>query len=313
MLRSQVFKVIVFLSFTVFFIPVSRSEREDLYRIDRGTALFQSFQSKELPPAETGNMKYAGVRSSSYGIIPFPHPGEWVSALSQMTNGFSQARPIAIWNVGVNHRNGCRLEFQQSAGSVQNVYFIDQDRHEKFLSYFDSNGVSVFLQVEPGSADVKQLIKLVLGRYGKHPCVAGFGIDVEWYKHSRTSRHGRPLKYNDVRDWEKQVRSYNKNYRLFVKHYKKDYLGNYRGGVVFVDDSQIFPSLQVQAREFREFADYFYPNTVLFQVGYPADRKWWRHLDDPQRNLASTLAQSTRQDCGVIWVDFTLRDISRMD
>jgi len=60
------------------------------------------------------------------------------------------------------------------------IHFSGSDQNEQYLNYFDSKGMKMILQVEPGQADVSTLIRLVLDKYGHHPCVTGFGVDVEW-------------------------------------------------------------------------------------------------------------------------------------
>ena len=63
-------------------------------------------------------------------------------------------------------------------------------------------------------------------------------------------------------------------------------------------------------KEYKEFADFFYPNTVLYQIGYRADKKWWGTLEAPvPKSLGEILAAATRQECGIVWVDFSLRDV----
>jgi hypothetical protein len=86
---------------------------------------------------------------------------------------------------------------------------------------------------------------------------------------------------------------------------------NYRGQVVFVDDSQFFPNVDAFVAEMKGWADRYHPNTVLYQIGYPGDEGWWRNEPAPiPRTLGTKLATVTRQDFGVAWVDFTLRRVT---
>ena len=111
------------------------------------------------------------------------------------------------------------------------------------------------------------------------------------------------------------VKSHDSKYRLFVKHFRKEDLPpTYRGDVVFVDDSQQFSNVETFLAEYRDFADFFYPNMVMFQIGYRADRPWWQSVGTPiPQALGRKLAGQTRQDCGIVWVDFTLRDVLSVD
>jgi hypothetical protein len=61
--------------------------------------------------------------------------------------------------------------------------------------------------------------------------------------------------------------------------------------------------------EFDAWGEFFKPNTVLFQIGYPSDKPWWSQLPQPPKTLGLAIAAKIEQDCGVIWVDFTLKDV----
>lgn len=122
------------------------------------------------------NVKFAGARSSGYGIRPFPPPENWGNALKTMAGYFPGSTPVGIWIVGrLNGRStGMMLEFPHPPGDKDYgpLYtFAEEDKHEPFLKYFDDHGIKVFLQVEPGFADVNTAIDLVLERYQQHPSV----------------------------------------------------------------------------------------------------------------------------------------------
>lgn len=267
------------------------------------------------PPAGPRNVVFAGVRSSSYGIRPFPEPAEWQRAIEAMSGYFPGATPGAIWIVGGFKRPTiCRLMFPSEGASFPNIEFADSDGHERFLSHFDRAGIRVFLQVEPANADVPTLIDLVLGRYGHHPCVIGFGVDVEWYREAERPEWGVPVDDETARGWETRVRSHNPAYRLFLKHWDFNWMPpRYRGEIVFIDDSQEFKNQEALLDEFQAlWAERFFPNPVYFQIGYNADKPWWQKLDNPPLDIGLALARRIRQDCGIIWVDFSLRDVFRL-
>ena len=273
-------------------------------------------QAKGQQGSGAMHVKYAGARSSAYGIRPFPSPEGWTNALKTMAGYFPGSTPVGIWIVGrLNGRStGMTVEFPQPGDGVSYgplFAFSETDKHEPFLSQFDSSGIRVFLQVEPGFADVDAAIDLVLNRYKHHPCVAGFGIDVEWFKNSKTDAPNAVVTDSLAKSWEARVKSHNQKYRLFVKHFRKEDLPPaYRGDLVFVDDSQQFSSLESFLAEYKDFADFFYPNMVMFQIGYRADKVWWQGVAAPiPQTLGQKLVAQTRQDCGIVWVDFTLRDV----
>ncbi len=255
------------------------------------------------------DIRYAGVRSSEYGIEPFPSPEGWEKAMKTMSSYFPGAQPAAIWIIGTIADNGdVQLEFPGDGTPYPHVKFAQEDKHEAYLRYFDDHGIKVFLQVEPGLADVPTLIDLVLDRYGQHPSVIGFGVDVEWYKDTQTG--GIPITNSVAQEWETRVKAHNSAYRLFLKHWDEMYMPpSYRGDIVFVNDSQGFENLQAMKNEFLAWAETFYPNPVFYQIGYSADKPWWGKMCVPPQEIGQALADVTKQECGIFWVDFTLRQV----
>lgn len=271
-------------------------------------ALAEGCQEKaEVQPPPTPmapkNVVFAGVRSSEYGIKPFPEPAAWQTAIDAMHGLFPGSTPGAIWIVGELKRpTSCRLFFPSDGKTHPNVEFAETDRHEEFLSHFDRTGTKVFLQVEPAQADVPTLIDLVLGRYKHHPCVVGFGVDVEWHRESDRPGWGVPVDDETARQWEARVKAHNPAYRLFLKYWDPDWMPiNYRGDIVFIDDSQELKSLTDLVDEFQSlWADHFYPSPVFFQIGHNSDKPWWQKLENPSLTIGRAIAQRVKQNCGII-------------
>jgi len=262
--------------------------------------------------AKVYNVKYAGVRSSTYGIRPFPDPDGWQLAMDVMKNRFERSTACAIWIVGTMHgERTCRLEFPSDGQIDSTIAFLDYDKHEHYLQHFDTTGIKVFLQVEPANADLIRLIDLVLERYKHHECVAGFGVDVEWYREADNPDWGVKVSDELAQIWEQRVKSFNPDYQLFLKHWDRDWMPpNYRGDLIFVDDSQGLKNFNGMLNEFVDYwANYFKPNMVFFQFGYRRDRSWWQKLDHPPGEIGIAIAQNISQNCGVFWVDFTLKDV----
>lgn len=82
-----------------------------------------------------------------------------------------------------------------------------------------------------------------------------------------------------------------------------------REGILFVDDSQILPSLDAMIREFADWGRTFAPAPVAFQFGYSSDRPWWRHLDDPAREIGDRVLEAIPNTEGLYWVDFTVLEV----
>jgi len=259
-------------------------------------------------------MVYGGARSSRYGIRPFPEPGEWSSMVTTIAEESGAASPALIWIVGEivsdKGKSLCRLNFPGDKDLEENVIFSTVDENEAYLDLFDRKGIKVFLQVEPGDADIDDLIRLVLYRYGHHRSVAGFGVDLEWFKIKGTDGWGTKAGDGDAENWESQVKSYRRDYRLFLKHWDARWMPpRYRGDLIFVNDSQKFPGLEAMKGEFQIWADTFYPNMIFIQTGYEADRQLWESLDRPVGDLSERLTADMRQEYGFFWVDFTLRRV----
>jgi len=263
-------------------------------------------------PGGEAAIRYAGARSSSYGIRPFPEPESWDAALRDISDRFPGSAPCAVWIVGeLADGHGCHLFFPSEGRANEHVFFDTSDKHERFLRFFDEVGIKVFLQVEPGNADVPSLIDLVLSRYGHHPSVVGFGVDVEWYGQGEERGWGIPVEDDVAQQWELLVKSYNSSYRLFLKHWDRGWMPKtFRGDIVFVSDSQQLANLDAMVNEFTGYwAGYFAPNPVYFQIGYPADKVWWSQLKDPVRQMGNEICGRVAQECGIFWVDFTFRDV----
>ena len=247
----------------------------------------------------------AGFRYSAYGPDYNPGPRYWVRVGEEMAARFDGAVPEAIWITGRLKGDGTLLNFPVD---VKNPLILgsESDLDEAVLDLFDEHGYRVWLQVESGHAPVEELIHLVLDRYGHHPSVVGFGIDVEWYESTETPE-GKAVTDEEAAAWLAAVRAHNPNYRLFLKHWESGKMPpTVRDGLLFVDDSQILPSLEAMVDEFAEWGRSFAPAPVAFQYGYPSDRPWWSQLEDPPRDIGGAILERVPNAQGLYWVDFTV-------
>jgi len=273
-----------------------------------------------------GDVEWAGCRSSEYGIDPFPTANKWVSYVNKMSDYYTGSNGTLIWIVGTiredkkdRKKNYCRLNFPKpsSAGDTTDILFSydDVDENEAALTAFDKAGFSVWLQVEPGDADLVTLATIVMNKYKSHPCVKGFGIDVEWIKPAGTNGYGTKLSDSAAQKVDEAVKKINPNYSVFVKHWDSRWLPKtYRSDMIFVNDSQQFGSLEEMQEDFQKWANYYTPNSVMFQIGYEADKALWGNnaFKNPARDLGGYLVNGLEQNGqkrGIIWVDFTLTDV----
>ncbi len=262
-----------------------------------------------------GNTTYTGLRSSNYSYIsPWPEDWEWARAIKNMQVRFPGSNASAVWIVGfLDPNNGsCILEFPSNGSSFANISFFDYDKHESYLNYFDANNISVYLQVEPGLADINELIDLVLDRYGNHSSVIGFGLDWEWYNSSNVSDMNENIQMTDLQaqNFEGNITEHNSSYQMFAKHWLQGLMPpSYRGDILFIDDSQQYANLDAMTTEFTIWANAFSGNDVGFQIGYDADYSWWSAYDDPPLDLGCAVAgniSNPGQDIHIYWVDFSI-------
>ncbi len=269
-------------------------------------AIQETLQGKhtELPPLPFG----AGLRYSTYGPPYEPGAKYWADFAEKMAERFDGARPQIIWIVGNVSGTGTQLTFFGKSANPA-IHFSMKDRNEEALALFDKMGAQVWLQVEPGNAPVDELIRLVLEKYAQHPSVIGVGVDVEWFK-STDKPAGQAVSDADARLWRDTARQFNPTYRLFLKHWEKEKMPpTEREGIVFVDDSQKFASLDAMVNEFETWGKTFAPAQVGFQFGYPADKKWWGELEDAPKEIGNALRARVPNIAGLYWVDFSAFDV----
>jgi hypothetical protein len=250
----------------------------------------------------------AGFRYSVYGPRFNPGPEYWARVGREMAARFPGATPEAIWIVGRVKGDGVQLSFPVATGDPL-IVGSDVDGNEATLTLFDTLGFRVWLQVEPVNAAVEKLIHVILERYARHSCVVGVGVDVEWYR-SHDPDDGQAVTDEEATTWLAAARAHNPRYRLFLKHWLVEKMPpTVRDGLLFVDDSQIFPSLDAMVANFAEWAKAFAPHPVAFQFGYPSDRPWWSRLDDPPARIGRRILETAANTEALFWVDFTVLEV----
>jgi len=271
----------------------------------------------DISAQETGNniLNYAGFRASrinsSYPNNTFPDENYWVYVGQGMEHKFPSSTPSSIWLVSIYEGNGkTRISFPYSS---ENILASDTDLNNEYLNRFDDENIKIYLQIEPGSANVDTLINVVLTRYSSHKCIVGFGIDVEWLD-ADNYNEGKPVTNEEAQRWENLVKSFNPNYRLFLKHYDIEWMPkNYRGDIIFVDDGQQFTSIEEMKYYFKIWSDTFSNNKVSYQIGYSADEFWWEKFNDPAKDIGNELISYIPNIYGLYWVDFTVTKIFPMN
>lgn len=270
--------------------------------------------NKEIPEPEavelSRTVEWAGFRSSIYGatdplstntpVYSFPEPETWDAALDNLAGSLGEeTKPTCIWIIGKvddtqSYSGKILLEMERQGNESEEIHFIgDEDAnwsrgysdHEKWLDYFDANGINVILQVEPGYSPVDELIDLVMTEWGHHPSVIGFGVDVEWYGNSSGYGGGRAkVDAETMVSWLEQIQGYLPDGLLMVKHWDTGNLGKWadiprelREYMVFCCDAQGMGSSRDFFRYMSRFASAYEDDEstspVWFQIGYSTD--WW--------------------------------------
>lgn len=237
--------------------------------------IYNELKKKELQtPSEK---TYAGFRTSGDLVLAY-----WVDVAKQMASAIPGTSPGGIWIVAGGLEAGT----------------------DDCLTVFDDNGIKVWLQVEPYSASIDQLIDTVLGNYGHHACVLGFGIDLEWR---------RPSSYvtdEEATRWVDKIKDYNPDFKLFLKHWLPEVMPpTVREGIVFIDDSQGLESLDALVNEFERWGENFSQTTVGFQIGYESDEEWWSQLENPPRDIGLALIENIPNCRYIFWVNFTITKV----
>ena len=263
-------------------------------------------------------VKWAGIRISTYGMRSFgknnfPSETDMAGYAKNMASCYEGSTGAYVLIVGEIHDDGCTLFFPVS-GKYSNIKGSDEDRYESYLDECDKQGISVWLQVEPGYGDLVTLADIVRKQYSHHSCVKGFGIDVEWHKPIEGADEGTKLSDSVARNVLAKVREYNPEYTVFVKHWDMRWLPSRIDGLIYVNDSQQFENMTQVKNEFSEWAAHYAPQPVMFQIGYNADTWIWNGTDyatNPAKLFGQAIvdACNSGNDLGIIWVDMTLPQV----
>ena len=243
--------------------------------------------------------KSAGDGVTKLGIkigefITLPNQESYAQVIFNVNNRFPGSKPWATWAVG---------DLSKATPKGQS---LSDELHEKYLSYMDKLGVTIFLEIFPFKNSVTEAMDLWLGKFKHHTCIAGFGVDLEYYGRATDSA---------AKVWDEKIKTHNPNYRLFLRHYNAGYMPpTYRGkgDLIFIDDASE-GTVEELTKGFADWANRFAPTACAFQLGYPADEDgmngsnelgWWK-LKDPIKdwgNAILPLIKNPEQELGFIWV-----------
>jgi len=257
-------------------------------------------------PTKPSKTIYSGFRALGWRGRS---PDYWVNLTKQVASNIPGTSPAGIAIVGGvdTARGRCVLSFPSNQ-TYPNIVFGTRDINEDYFTAFDENGIKVWLQVEPGFADVDQLIDLVLGRYGNHTSVLGFGIDLEW--RWGDTQDTVPVTDEEATRWVNKIKQYNSDFKLFLKHWLPENMPpTAREDIVFIDDSQGFEGLASLVNDFKSWGENFSQTDVGFQIGYRRDKEWWSELENPPGDIGSELIKNIPNCRFIFWTDETIHGL----
>ena len=260
-----------------------------------------------------------------------PGANPWYIWISGVSNGTLMAG-TTDWNV--LEASGC-LKYPKEYYQAMGISLTADPVGDAFFAYLDENfpDAEVYLQVENMSRLVEPQMDVLSHRAKQFNCIKGFAIDVEWYNHSSTdcglkvSDYRAQVLNEDIYTW------WGPEYSLALKHYDAHHMPTtYRGGtdgksnpIIFVDDTQNYGSwdgshggrynapgvgdgmMPGNGNDWAMFAEFFYPNPVIFQTGYQHDQQWSYAMDDPiMRSYINKCGEVVADDqpVGIAWVNF---------
>ncbi|MGC3944434.1 MAG: hypothetical protein QM762_07940 [Chryseolinea sp.] len=236
-------------------------------------------------------------------FITLPDKQSHLNLIANINGKFPGSKPWATWTVGDLTR------------AIPSGETLSDAAHESYLAAMDEKGVAIFLEIFPFKADdsrgqkvtnVEAEIDRWLMKFKHHKCIAGVGVELEYFGKATDDL---------TAAWDKKLKQHNPNYRLFLRHYNKDYMpATYRGkgDLIFVCDASE-ANIEDLNKGFAEWANHFAPTACAFQIGYPADEDgmngskelgWWR-LKDPIKEWGDSilpLIMNFKQELGLIWV-----------
>jgi hypothetical protein len=276
--------------------------------------------------------KKMGFGTARFSVAhPYPGPEYWSDTSKSMAGKFSGSTAEGVWVIGGVLQGGqCYLDFPSSE-RYPYITFSETDENEPYLDYFDKNGLSVILQVEPGMADVDTVLKLALEQYAHHPCITGVGVDVEWNQ-APIYWEGRPVTDEEAARWYKLINTYawrssamsdawqfpvvdssnatGKKYFLALTHWKTEKMPpTYREGIYFLYDGFRFSSISDMMNYYISWGKSYPDNDVGYYVGFPEDRFSWGNNADPYYTIADRLLKNVGNAKGIYWVGSSIRDI----
>ena len=192
--------------------------------------------------------------------------------------------------------------------AYQFIDFSDVDENSDYLNSFDEHGVKVWLEIEPGSANVDELIDLVLLNYKDHSSIRGVAIDVEWLEYLNYNE-GRAVSDAEVTSWINKIRSYNPDYDLMLIHWDVNKMPSIQPeGVIFNNDGQSSSDLNNFLEGASSWGNSF-NGDVGYTIGFPSDRAWWQELLDPAGEISNSLFQEVENTEEVLWASWTINEI----
>lgn len=247
-----------------------------------------------------------GTTGAMYAINPFPSPEDWIQIFSQLDSGFEKNTNNSIlWVTGSFKSNGIKFSFPGDDIIEDNIFYSDIDFNDEFFSYFDEKDISVYLQIEPGTVNVDECIRIVLDNYGNHKSIAGVCVDLEWLINNNDGY----VYKETISSWLKLVSSYNSKNKLLLKHWNiKKIEPLIDKNIVYIQSMEGITSLDELKHRHQLWYRTFYPSPVGLEIGFSSGKEFWYEYDRPLYEISSIIDDSSILRSSVFLSESTVLD-----
>lgn len=251
--------------------------------------------------AGSGSASPAGFSAGVWDNFQFNRTADsWATAAS-LYGGDSGIVDLVVAQADGNGKVSLSFPLQ-NVGSIYNSSPVDSA--EPYLEKFDAQGLGVILSIQPLNASIPGLIDMILAQYGRHKCVIGINVDLEW-KNSGVPQYVS----NSERDsWLYEIKKYGPDLKLFLTYYgDHTHFPDDTSGLVVLFDGEKNTQTNL-LNKYSDLAKYY--GTVGIYTGYSSSSPPAASNDDILKAVPNTKYIIHTQDVfGKKTVIFELDDV----
>lgn len=235
----------------------------------------------------------------------------WTGALSAV-GSLAPGAPLSVRLVVGRYSGGqLRLAYADDGSSAldgSKTEFDGDNGTEDLLTALDGiNGVSVVLELQPGTETLTTLATEVLKHFSGHPCVTGVGINLTQYGTSSLNIGSKSLSSTDATALVAAVQSVSATAQVHLRSYSRAFMpSSARAGLVFVLDASGFSGLADMKNDYSTWAGRFSQASVQFVTAASRDSSWACKLPGGPGDLLSASLAISGNVSGVQWSQDTI-------